>query len=56
MSYDKHVSVLIEAIIQSFSLDCIEKLVESMESMDIEERDCDTSWKIEKQILTDDIG
>ncbi len=38
------------------SLDCIEKLVECMESIDIEEIDCDTSWKIEKQILTDDIG
>ena len=37
-------------------LDCIEKLVECMESLDIEEMDCGTSWKIEKQILTDNIG
>ncbi len=37
------------------SLDCIEKLVECMEGIDIEEIDADTSSKIEKQILVDEI-
>ncbi len=37
------------------SLDCIDKLVECMEGIDIEEIDADTSSKIEKQILTDEI-
>ncbi len=36
------------------SLDCIEKLVECMESMDIEEMDCDTCLKIQ-EILSDEI-
>ncbi len=36
------------------SLDCIDKLVESMEGVDIEEMDCDTSLKISKQILVDE--
>ncbi len=36
------------------SLDCIEKLVECMESMDIEEMDCDTCFKIQ-EILSDEI-
>ncbi len=36
------------------SLDCIEKLVESMESIDIEEIDCDTCLKMQ-EILSDEI-
>ncbi len=36
------------------SLDCIDKLVECMEGIDIEEMDCDTSFKIERQILEDE--
>jgi len=36
------------------SLDCIEKLVECMEGIDIEDMDCDTSYKISKQILVDE--
>ena len=30
------------------SLDCIEKLVECMEGIDIEEMDCDTCFKMQK--------
>ncbi len=37
------------------SIDCIEKLIECMEGIDIEEMDCDTSLKISKQILVDEI-
>ncbi len=37
------------------SMDCLEKLVEDMESIDIGEMDADTSCQIEKQILTDEI-
>ncbi len=36
------------------SLDCIEKLVECMESIDIEEMDCDTCLKMQ-EILSDEI-
>ncbi len=36
------------------SLDCIEKLVECMEGIDIEEMDCDTCLKMQK-ILSDEI-
>ena len=36
------------------SLDCIEKLVECMESIDIEEMDCDTCFKMQ-EILCDEI-
>ena len=36
------------------SLGCIEKLVECMESIDIEELDCDTCFKIQ-EILSDEI-
>ncbi len=36
------------------SLDCIEKLVECMESIDIDERDCDTCL-IMQEILSDEI-
>ncbi|MGR3174345.1 MAG: hypothetical protein ACUZ8N_07070 [Candidatus Scalindua sp.] len=36
------------------SLDCIEKLVECMESIDIEEMDCDTCLKMQ-EILIDEI-
>ncbi len=36
------------------SMDCLEKLVECMESIDIEEIDADTSCQIEKQILEDE--
>ncbi len=35
------------------SLDCIEKLVECMEGIDIEEMDCDTCFKMQK-ILRDE--
>ena len=35
------------------SLDCIEKLVECMEGIDIEEMDCDTCFKMQK-ILSDE--
>ncbi len=45
---------MIEAIIQSFSLDCIEKLVECMESIDIEDMDCDTCFKMQ-EILREEI-
>jgi hypothetical protein len=36
------------------SLDCIEKLVECMEGIDIEEMDCDTCLKMQ-EILSDEI-
>jgi len=36
------------------SLDCIDKLVECMECIDIEEMDCDTCFKMQ-EILTDEI-
>jgi len=36
------------------SIDCIEKLVECMEGIDIEEMDCDTCFKMQK-ILRDEI-
>ena len=36
------------------SLDCIEKLVECMESIDIEDMDCDTRLKMQ-EILSDEI-
>jgi hypothetical protein len=36
------------------SLDCIGKLVECMESIDIEDMDCDTYFKMQK-ILSDEI-
>ncbi len=36
------------------SLDCIEKLVECMEGMDIEEMDCDICFKMQ-EILSDEI-
>ena len=36
------------------SLDCIEKLVECVESLDIEEMDCDTCLKMQ-EILCDEI-
>jgi hypothetical protein len=36
------------------SLDCIEKLVECMESIDIGEIDCDTCFKMQ-EILRDEI-
>ncbi len=37
------------------SLDCIEKLVECMEGIDIEEMDCDTCFKMQ-EILSDEIN
>ncbi len=37
------------------SLDCIDKLVECLEGIDIEEMDCDTCFKMQK-ILRDEIG
>ncbi len=37
------------------SLDCLKKLVECMESIDIEEMDCDTCLIMQKQILTNEI-
>ncbi len=37
------------------SLDCIEELVEYMESNDIEEIDCDTCFKMQ-EILSDEFG
>jgi hypothetical protein len=36
------------------SLDCIDKLVECMEGIDIEEMDCDTCFKTQ-EILSDEI-
>ncbi len=36
------------------SLDCIEKLVDCMEGIDIEDMDCDTCFKMQ-EILTDEI-
>ncbi|MEE9605501.1 MAG: hypothetical protein V3V70_08015 [Candidatus Scalindua sp.] len=36
------------------SLDCIEKLVECMAKFNKDEIDADTSFKIDKQILTDE--
>jgi len=44
----------IKPYLHQISLDCIEKLVECMEGIDIEEIDADTSFKIDKQILTDE--
>ena len=37
------------------SLGCIEKLVECMEGIDIEEMDCDTCFKMQ-EILREEIG
>ncbi len=37
------------------SLDCLEKLVECTERFNNDEIDADTSYKISKQILTDEI-
>ncbi len=36
-------------------LNCIEKLVECMESIDKEEMDCDTCFEMEEQILSEEI-
>ncbi len=44
----------INPYIHQISLDCIEKLVECMESIDIEEMDCDTCFKMQ-EILSDEI-
>ncbi len=43
-----------KANFRQISLDCIEKLVECMESIDIEEMDCDTCFKMQ-EILSDEI-
>ncbi len=43
-----------KANFHQISLDCIEKLVECMESIDIEEMDCDTCFKMQ-EILSDEI-
>ncbi len=40
----------IKPYLHQISLDCIEKLVECMGSIDIEEMDCDTSGKLYKNI------
>ncbi len=37
------------------SMDCLEKLVKCIERFNKDEIDADTSWKIEKRILTDEI-
>ncbi len=42
------------AYFHQISPDCIEKLVECMESIDIEEMDCDTCLKMQ-EILNDEI-
>ena len=42
------------AYFHQISADCIEKLVECMESIDIEEMDCDTCLKMQ-EILIDEI-
>ncbi len=44
----------INPYIHQISLDCIEKLVECMKSIDIEEMDCDTCFKMQ-EILSDEI-
>ncbi len=45
----------IKPYFHKISLDCIEKLIECMESIDIEEMDCDTCLKMQ-EILSDEIN
>ncbi len=44
----------IKPYFHKISLDCIEQLIECMESIDIEEMDCDTCFKMQ-EILSDEI-
>ena len=44
----------IKPYIHQISIDCIEKLIKCMESIDIEDMDCDTCFKMQ-EILGDEI-